>query len=53
MEALRRARSYTPKIGLLKNPHLGVVLLGAALKQPGFQVTLLNDADYRAMDVAV
>jgi hypothetical protein len=42
---------YTPKVGL-KNPHEDVALVGAALKQLGFQVTILKDADYRAMDVA-
>jgi len=44
---------YDPKVGRLKNPHDDVTLVGAALKQLGFQVTILNDADYRAMDVAI
>jgi uncharacterized caspase-like protein len=44
---------YTPKVGLLKNPHEDVALVGTALKQLGFEVTILKDADYRAMDVAV
>jgi len=44
---------YNPKVGLLKNPHDDVTLVGAALKQLGFQVTVLKDADYRAMDVAI
>src|SRR5215468_4701223 len=44
---------YAPKVGLLKNPHDDVTLVGAALKQLGFQVTILKDADYRAMDVAI
>jgi formylglycine-generating enzyme required for sulfatase activity len=44
---------YAPKVGLLKNPHDDVALVGAALKQLGFQVTILKDADYRAMDVAI
>ena len=44
---------YTPKVGQLKKPHEDVALVGAALKQLRFQVTILKDADYRAMDVAV
>jgi hypothetical protein len=44
---------YNPKVGPLKNPHDDVSLVGAALKSLGFQVTILRDADYRAMDVAV
>jgi uncharacterized caspase-like protein len=46
-------QNYNPKVGLLKNPHEDVALVGAALKQLGFQVTILKDADYRAMDIAV
>jgi hypothetical protein len=37
---------YTPKVGRLKNPHEDVALVGAALKQLGFQVTILKEADY-------
>jgi formylglycine-generating enzyme required for sulfatase activity len=44
---------YTPKVGPLRNPHEDVALVGTALKQLGFQVTILKDADYRAMDVAI
>jgi hypothetical protein len=40
-------------VGLLKNPHQDVALVGAALKQLGFQVTILKDSYYRAMDVAI
>jgi hypothetical protein len=32
---------YTPKVGVLRNPHEDVALVGAALKQLGFQVTIL------------
>ena len=46
-------QAYTPKVGLLKNPHEDVALIGAALKRLGFEVTILKDADYRAMDVAI
>ena len=46
-------QAYTPKVGLLKNPHEDVTLIGAALKRLGFEVTILKDADYRAMDVAI
>jgi hypothetical protein len=44
---------YTPMVGLLKNPHEDVALVGAALKQLGFEVTTLKDADYRAMNIAI
>ena len=44
---------YAPKVGPLKNPRQDVALIEAALKKLGFQVTVLNDADYRAMDVAL
>src|SRR5262249_15362288 len=46
-------QTYNSKVGRLKNPHDDVALVGAALKQLGFQVTILPDADYRAMDVAI
>jgi hypothetical protein len=38
---------------LIGSPHEDVALVGAALKQLGFEVTILKDADYRAMDVAI
>ena len=44
---------YNPKVGLLRNPHDDVARVGTALKQLGFEVTILKDADYRAMDVAI
>ena len=46
-------KSYTPKVGPLKNPHHDVVLVGAALAKLGFKVTTLKDADYRSMDSAI
>jgi hypothetical protein len=45
---LIRNQVYTAKVGQLKNPHEDVALVGAALKQLGFQVTILKDADYRS-----
>ena len=44
---------YTPKVGVLRNPHEDVALVGAALKELGFQVTILKDAGYRDLDVAI
>ena len=46
-------QAYTPKVGGLRNPHEDVALVGAALKQLGFQVTTLKDAGYRDLDVAI
>src|SRR5262249_1171110 len=46
-------QDYNANVGRLKNPHDDVALVGAALKELGFQVTILTDADYRAMDVAI
>jgi formylglycine-generating enzyme required for sulfatase activity len=46
-------QSYAAKVGPLKNPHTDVALIEAALKRLGFQVTVLKDADYRAMDVGL
>src|SRR5262245_44351557 len=44
---------YTPKVGVLRNPHEDVALVGTALKQLGFQVTILKDAGYRDLDIAI
>jgi tol-pal system protein YbgF len=44
---------YNPKVGLLRNPHDDIALVGAALKPLGFTVTELRDADYRSMDAAI
>jgi hypothetical protein len=38
---------YTPKVGALRNRHEDVALVGAALKQLGFQIKILKDAGYR------
>lgn len=38
---------------LPSNRHEDVALVGAALKQLGFEMTILKDADYRAMDVPI
>jgi formylglycine-generating enzyme required for sulfatase activity len=46
-------QAYTPKVGVLRNPHEDVALVGAALKQLGFQVTILKDAGYRDLDIAI
>lgn len=46
-------KSYTQKVGPLKNPHYDVALVGAALAKLGFKVTTLKDADYRTMDSAI
>jgi uncharacterized caspase-like protein len=45
--------SYTPKVGPLKNPRNDVALIGKALRSLNFKVTILEDADYRAMDTAI
>jgi len=46
-------QAYTPKVGVLRNPHEDVAVVGAALKQLGFQVTTLKDAGYRDLDIAI
>jgi formylglycine-generating enzyme required for sulfatase activity len=46
-------QNYASKVGPLKNPRQDVALIEASLKKLGFQVTVLNDADYRAMDIAL
>ena len=46
-------QAYNPKVGPLRNPHEDVALVGAALKRLGFQVTILKDAGYRDLDVAI
>src|SRR5262244_1905184 len=45
-------QGYSAKVGRLKNPHNDVNLLEASLKQLGFKVTVLKDANYKAMDSA-
>ena len=46
-------QNYAPNVGLLKNPRQDVALIGTSLTALGFKVTVQNDADYRAMDVAL
>jgi uncharacterized caspase-like protein len=44
---------YADKVGPLKNPRNDVTLVGRALKDLGFSVTIIYDADYRTMDSAI
>lgn len=46
-------QAYNSAVGPLKNPHNDIVLIGAALEKLGFKTTLVKDADYRAIDVAI
>ena len=46
-------QTYASAVGPLKNPKQDVALVATSLKALGFKVTVLNDADYRAMDVAL
>ncbi|MGO9545295.1 MAG: caspase family protein [Rhodomicrobium sp.] len=46
-------QSYAEKVGALKNPRDDVALVRASLEKLGFKVTVLTDADYRNMDVAL
>jgi uncharacterized caspase-like protein len=45
--------AYAQKVGRLHNPKQDVALIEASPKKLGFAVTVLADADYRAMDVAL
>jgi hypothetical protein len=44
---------YSAKVGPLNNPHSDILLVGAALKAVGFNVTEVKDADYRSTDAAI
>jgi hypothetical protein len=44
---------YSAKVGPLKNPHSDILLVGAALKAVGFNVTEIKDADYRSTEAAI
>ena len=44
--------AYSKAVGPLVNPYNDVALLGASLKKLGFDVTVVRDGDYRAMDAA-
>ena len=46
-------QGYNPRVGELKNPHNDIALVGGALEKVGFQVTLVKDAGYRAIDTAL
>ena len=46
-------QTYASAVGPLKNPKQDVALVATSLKALGFKVTVLNDADYRDMDVAL
>jgi Caspase domain len=46
-------QGYTQKVGPLKNPFNDVGLIETSLKLLGFKVTLLKDANYKAMNSAV
>src|SRR5262245_15095643 len=46
-------QGYNAKVGPLKNPHIDIALIGAALKSLGFRVTEVRDGDYRSIDVAI
>ena len=46
-------QNYASAVGTLKNPRQDVALIETSLEKLGFRVTVLNDADYRAMDVAL
>ncbi len=44
---------YTQAVGALKNPHNDIALIAATLGQIGFDVTVIRDATYRALDLEV
>src|SRR5262245_52690474 len=44
---------YNAKVGPLNNPLTDVELVSASLKLLGFEVTILRDANYREMDIAI
>lgn len=46
-------QGYTQKVGPLKNPFNDVGLIETSLKQLGFKITLLKDANYKAMNSAL
>src|SRR3974390_2014315 len=45
--------AYTAKVGPLNNPVNDVSLVGEALQDLGFKVTVVRDADYKTMDTAI
>ena len=46
-------QGYASNVGTLKNPHNDVNLIGASLKQLGFKVVVIKDAEYKVMDSAL
>lgn len=46
-------QSYSAGIGVLKNPHADIVLVGNALRSLDFKVTEIKDADYKSIDTAL
>jgi hypothetical protein len=46
-------QAYAAKVGPLKNPQHDVTLIEASLKKLDFKVTVLKDANYKAMDTAI
>ena len=46
-------QGYAAKVGRLKNPHNDVTLIETSLKRLGFKVTVLRDANYKAMDISL
>ena len=46
-------KAYTDKVGPLKNPHNDVTVVEASLKRLQFKVTVVRDADYKQMDIAI
>jgi uncharacterized caspase-like protein len=46
-------QSYNAEVGILKNPHNDIILIGTALDRLDFQVTLKKDVDYRSTDAAI
>jgi tetratricopeptide (TPR) repeat protein len=46
-------QAYNAAVGPLKNPHNDIALIGGALEKLGFKTSLVQDADYRAIDVAI
>jgi uncharacterized caspase-like protein len=46
-------QNYFEKVGALHNPHKDIALISASLRQLGFKVTEIRDANYRAMETVV
>jgi hypothetical protein len=51
--ALLIGKGYSAKVGPLQNPHSDILLVGAALKAVGFNITEVKDADYRSTEAAI